>query len=310
MNRQTRTILVLAIGVVMAAVATFAVYKAVQNMPVQQVEVANYQVVVAAKSLGMGALVKEGDVKLIAWPSSSPVPNGHSDVKAVMNRGLLSSVVENEPLTESKLAPVEAGAGLQTTIPQGMRAMAVRVNEVVGVAGFVVPGTKVDVMVTIRRGDQSMTKTVTSNTQVLTAGENVDQEKAREGKAISVTAVTLLVTPVDAERITLAQSQGELMLALRNPMDTDATETTGAVVNDLFGAPRPTTVQTDSQPRPQRVRPRMAPAPAPEAPKVQPYMVESIKGGGKTTQELKEVIRKDADKPATDKGADDKGVIR
>src|SRR5687768_9047230 len=101
MNRQTRTLIVLTVGVVMAAAASFAVYKTVQGMPVRQVEVANYQVVVAAKALGMGSLVKEGDVKLVAWPSNSPVPNGHSDVKAVLNRGLLSSVVENEPLTES-----------------------------------------------------------------------------------------------------------------------------------------------------------------------------------------------------------------
>src|SRR5918993_1884489 len=168
MNRQTRTLIVLAIGVVMAGVATFAVYKTVQSMPVQQVEIANYQVVVAAKSLGMGALIKEGDVKVIAWPSSSPVPNGHSDVKAVMNRGLLSSVVENEPLTEAKLAPIEAGAGLQTTIPQGMRAMSVRVNEVVGVAGFVVPGTRVDVLVTFESRNQasdSVARVVVSNVQ-------------------------------------------------------------------------------------------------------------------------------------------------
>lgn len=295
MNRQTRTLIVLAVAVVMAAGASFAVYKTVQGMPVRQVEIANYQVVVAAKSLGMGALVKEGDVKLVAWPSSSPVLNGHSDVKAVLNRGLLSSVVENEPLTESKLAPIEAGAGLQTTIPQGMRAMAVRVNEVVGVAGFVVPGTKVDVMVTIRRGDQSMTKIVTSNTQVLTAGQDVDQEKSREGRPVTVSAVTLLVSPVDAERITLAQSQGELMLALRNPLDTADTQTTGAVVNDLFGAPR-VAPQPESQPRPQKVRPRTAPAsaPVPAAPVAQPYMVESIKGGGKKTEQLKEIIRKEA----------------
>ena len=95
-----------------------------------------------------------------------------------------------------------------------------------------------------------MTKTVTSNTQVLTAGENVDQEKSREGRPISVTAVTLLVTPVDAERITLAQSQGELMLALRNPMDTDTTQTNGAVVNDLFGAPRPAASRPTPSPGP------------------------------------------------------------
>jgi len=292
MNRQTRTVVVLAVALVMAGAASFAVYKTVQGMPVRQVEVANYQVVVATKSLGMGSLVKEGDVKLVAWPSSSPVPNGHSDVSAVLNRGLLSAVVENEPLTESKLAPIEAGAGLQTMIPQGMRAMAVRVNEVVGVAGFVVPGTKVDIMVTIRRGDQSMTKIVTSNTQVLTAGENVDQETSREGRAIKVSAVTLLVSPVDAERITLAQSQGELMLALRNPLDTADTATSGAVVNDLFGAPRQAAPQPESQPRPQRVRTRMVAPSAPPPPVVQPYMVESIKGGGRKTEQLKEVVRK------------------
>jgi pilus assembly protein CpaB len=163
---------------------------------------------------------------------------------------------------------------------------------VVGVAGFVVPGTKVDVLVTIRRGEQSMTKTVTSNIQVLTAGPNVDQEKSREGQPISVSAVTLMVTPVDAERITLAQSQGELMLALRNPLDTDVTETKGAQVGDLFGVARPAVPQPSSQPRPQMVRARMVPVVAPAPPPVQPYMVESIKGGGKKTEELKEVIRK------------------
>ena len=293
MNRQTRTLIVLAVALVMAGAASFAVYKTVQGMPVRQVEVANYQVVVATKSLGMGSLVKEGDVKLVAWPSSSPVLNGHTDVSAVLNRGLLSAVVENEPLTESKLAPIEAGAGLQTMIPQGMRAMAVRVNEVVGVAGFVVPGTKVDIMVTIRRGDLSMTKIVTSNTQVLTAGENVDQETSREGRAIKVSAVTLLASPVDAERITLAQSQGELMLALRNPLDTADTATSGAVVNDLFGAPRPAAPQPESQPRPQRIRTRMVAPSAPQPPVVQPYMVESIKGGGRKTEQLKEVVRKE-----------------
>jgi pilus assembly protein CpaB len=311
MNRQTRTLVVLAVAVAMAGLASFAVYRTVQSMPVRQVEVANYQVVVAAKSLGMGSLVKETDVKLVAWPTSNPVPNGHSDVKAVLNRGLLSAVVENEPLTESKLAPVEAGAGLQTTIPQGMRAMAVRVNEVVGVAGFVVPGTKVDVLVTIRRGDQSMTKTVTSNIQVLTAGQNVDQEQSRDGRPIPVSAVTLMVTPVDAERITLAQSQGELMLALRNPMDTATTETNGAAVGDLFGAPKPTAPQPVSDQKRQRPRQRTEPSAPPPPPAPERYIVESIKGGATKTEELKGQKKTEEPKPVIRKeGEEPKPVIR
>jgi pilus assembly protein CpaB len=291
MNRQTRTLVVLAIAVIMAGVASFAMYRTVQNIPVQQVEVANYKVVVAAKAIPMGSMLKDTDLKLVAWPASSPVPNGHSEIAGVVNRGLLSAVVENEPLTESKLAPIEGGAGLQTSIPQGMRAMSVRVNEVIGVAGFVVPGTKVDVLVTIRRGEQSISKTVTSNIQVLTAGSNVDQEKSRDGQAIPSSVVTLLVSPTDAERIFLAQSQGEVMLALRNPLDTNTTETTGAVVGDLFGQVR--APERPAETRPQVVRPRRVPvAPQPEAaPALRPYMVESIKGAKKTTEEIKEVIR-------------------
>ena len=124
----------------------------------------------------------------------------------MVNRGLIATVGENEPLTETKLAPLEAGAGLPPSIPPGMRAISVKVNEVVGVAGFVVPGTRVDVMVTLsdrQREQDTMTRIVVSNVQVLTAGTRYDQEKAKEGKPIPSTVVTLLVTPDDAERIAL-----------------------------------------------------------------------------------------------------------
>ena len=99
-----------------------------------------------------------------------------------MNRGVIASVLENEPVTEAKLAPLEAGAGLPPTIPPGMRAISVRVNEVVGVAGFVVPGTHVDVFVTLKRQTDSETRIVVSNVQVLTAGTRYDQEKAKAGR--------------------------------------------------------------------------------------------------------------------------------
>ena len=298
MNRRSRTILVLVVAILMAGGASFVVYRTVQQIPVRQVEVANYHVVVAAKPLSMGARLTAGDVKLVAWPASSPVANGHSEIKAVLDRGLLSSVVENEPLTENKLASLAAGAGLPPTIPQGMRAMSVQVNEVVGVAGFVVPGSKVDLMVTLRRNDDTMTRTVVRNVQVLTAGTRYDQEKAKDGQPIPSTVVTLMVSPEDAERITLAQSQGQIMLALRNPLDTANIETAGVRTGNLFGgAPPPDPAPASKPPVRRSVSPAgmqmlMAPPPPPPVVRAAPTStVESIKGGKRTTEEVKGEIK-------------------
>ncbi len=288
MDRRNRTIAVLVIAIAMASAASYGVYRTVQQMPVQQVEVANYRVAVAARPLGMGTRLTASDVKLVAWPSSSPVAGGHTDVQTIIDRGLLSAVVENEPLTESKLAPIEAGAGLSPTIPAGMRAMSVKVNEVVGVAGFVVPGTKVDVLVTLGRTTESMTRTVASNVQVLTAGTRYDQEKAKDGEPIPSTVVTLMVTPTDAERIALAQSQGEIMLALRNPLDIERSETQGVRTANLFGeSPRPAPVVRASSPRRSNSDAPAAAAPEP----VRPYLVETIKAAKRTTEEVNEEVR-------------------
>lgn len=282
MDRRNRAILVLVIAVAIAGAASYGVYRTVQKMPVQQVEVANYKVVVAAKPLAMGVRLTAADVKLVAWPSSSPVAGGHTDVQAIVDRGLLSAVVENEPLTESKLAPLEAGAGISPTIPTGMRAMSVKVNEVVGVAGFVVPGTKVDVLVTLGRTNESMTRTVASNVKVLTAGTRYDQEKAKDGEPIQSTVVTLMVTPVDAERVALAQSQGQIMLALRNPLDLDESVGHGVRTASLFGdTSTPVPVERRSTPRPRRAEAPVVVVPA------KPYMVETIKAAKRTTEEVK-----------------------
>ncbi|MBA3884543.1 MAG: Flp pilus assembly protein CpaB [Acidobacteria bacterium] len=285
MDRRNRTIAVMAVAIAVASAASFGLYRTVQNMPVREVEVANYKVVVAARSMGMGTRVTADDVKLAAWPSSSPVPGGYTDVQAIINRGLLSSVVENEPLTDTKLAPVEAGAGISPTIPAGMRAMSVKVNEVVGVAGFVVPGTKVDVLVTLGSGssmDESLTRTVASNVQVLTAGTRYDQEKAKDGAPIPSTVVTLMVSPVDAERIALAQSKGQIMLALRNPLDVEESVTQGVRTANLFGeSPRPAPVTRASNPRSRTAEPVVVAEPA------RPYMVETIKAAKRATEEVK-----------------------
>jgi pilus assembly protein CpaB len=184
-------------------------------------------------------MVTPSDVRLVAWPSSNPVAGGYSTVEEVVNRGLISPATENEPLTESKLAPREAGAGLPPTITAGMRAISVKVNEVIGVAGFVVPGTRVDVVVTLSKQHDSVSRVVVTNAQVLTAGTKYDQEQAKDGKPVPSTVVTLLVMPEDAERIALASTEGSIMLTLRNPLDTEPTMTSGTRMASLMGAPEP-----------------------------------------------------------------------
>src|SRR3954469_18945048 len=156
MTHQQRTLAVVGIAVVTASVASYGMYRAITHIPVRNVEVATTWAAVAARALPTGARVGKDDVKLVAWPARTPLAGGFREAATVIDRGLVSSVVENEPFVESKLAPRASGAGLPPSIPQGMRAMSVKVNEVIGVAGFVVPGTRVDVMVTIRERDDSM----------------------------------------------------------------------------------------------------------------------------------------------------------
>ncbi len=162
-----------------------------------------------------------------------------------MNRGVVGSLAENEPLTEGKLAAVGSGAGLPPTITEGMRAVSIRVNEIIGVAGFVIPGTRVDVLVTVSGGqegqvkDEAQTRVVLSNVQVLTAGTRYDQERAtKDGKPITTSVVTLLLTPQDAEKLTLASDEGPIMLTLRNPLDIAPTDTEGARFSELLGKGR------------------------------------------------------------------------
>jgi pilus assembly protein CpaB len=285
MNRNTRTLLVLAIAVVMAAIASYGVYLAVRSMPVREVEVARAQAVVAARPLTLGTMLTKDDVKLVPWPAANQIPGGFAEIERVVNRGLIVTVAENEPLTEGKLAAVGAGAGLPPTITEGMRAVSVRVNEIVGVAGFVVPGTRVDVLVSIETKDgEPITKSVLSNVQVLTAGTRYDQDRAKsEGKPIPTGVVTLLLTPDDAEKLVLATGEGRIMLTLRNPLDTAPTKTAGARRSELLGEVSPPPVK---QTVGGRVVARAAPRPAPPPPpKI--YTVETIRAAKRAEEEVR-----------------------
>jgi Flp pilus assembly protein CpaB len=172
MKKQHRTLIVMLVAVVTAAVASFGMYRVVKQMPVREVEVANVQVVVAAMPLPMGTRLHQNHLRTVAWPSRNPVAGAFADPKELIDRGVIAPIGENEPITMSKIASLEAGAGLPPVIPEGMRAISVKVNEVVGVAGFVVPGTRVDVLVTVANVNnvEPMTRTVVSRVEVLTAG--------------------------------------------------------------------------------------------------------------------------------------------
>lgn len=287
MNRTTRTLLVLTVALAAALVASYTMYVAIQRMPARTVEAPVLKTVVAARRIVVGGMLGASDVKLVPWPAKSPVPNSFSSTDKVVNRGAVVNIAENEPITEDKLAPVNSGAGLPPTIKPGMRAISVKVNEVIGVAGFVVPGTRVDVVVAVDEQSQAqepMARTVVSNVEALSAGTKIDQEKSRkDGQPIAATVVTLMVTPDDAEKITLASAKGRIMLVLRNPLDMEPSKTNGVRLAGLLGPTAPPPVEKAVKGRTVMVRP--TPPPPPPAPKV--YTVEKISGAKRTEEIIK-----------------------
>jgi pilus assembly protein CpaB len=288
MNRNTRTFIVLGVATVVAGLASFGVYQAISNIPERRVEIATKHAVVAAAEMPVGTLLTRDSVKLVAWPAQTPLQGGFSNVDEVVDRGLIAGVVENEPISESKLASKAAGAGLPPTITPGMRAISVKVNEVIGVAGFVVPGTRVDVVTIIQRDDSrqdTISRVVVSNVQVLSAGTRYDQEELKEGgKAIRSTVVTLMVSPVDAERVALAQAEGQLMLTLRNPLDVEPSLTTGARKAALFSDAAPVKAAPSRSPARRATVVAVVAPPVPPAVVPTSYRVETIRAAKRTEE--------------------------
>jgi pilus assembly protein CpaB len=286
MNRRNRTLLVLLVAVGLASLATYGVFRTIRSIPVREVEVATKFVVVAAENLPLGTRLEKAQVKLVGWPAATPVEGSFASVDDIVGRGVIQPVQANELLTENKLAPKEAGAGLSPTIPPGMRALSVKVNDVIGVAGFTVPGARVDVVVVVKERDNSMARVVVSNLQVLTAGTRYDIEQAKDGKPMPSNVVTLLVTPDQAERITLAQINGSITLVLRNPLDVTPTQTNGIRMAGLMGTPSTAPVETLAPKRSRVSAPAVvvAPPPPPSAPRP---VVETIRAGKRTVEDVK-----------------------
>lgn len=267
---RIRVFVVLVLALTAGGVLAFATYNYVQNAPTKTVTMPTRPVVVAATDLDLGAELTREDVRMIDWPATAIPQGAISDPKEVIGRGLILPVIENEPILPMKLASKEAGAGLPPAIPPGLRAVSVRVNEVIGVAGYVTPGTRVDVVATVNPTTQHQditSKVILTDVQVLAAGTKLEKTSDRD-KPIPVTVVTLLVDPEEAERLTLASNEGKIQLALRNPLDKERPSTRGVRPALLLGTAPPVRVVSTR---------RVQGAPAAAAPEAPPT-VEIIRG--------------------------------
>ena len=234
---RMRITLVLLLALAAGGGLAYGTYSYMQNVQVKTVSLPTRPVVVAATDLELGAALRPDDVRVVDWPESALPMGAFTNPDEVIGRGLLMPVIQNEPILPMKLASKEAGTGLPVVIPEGKRAVSVRVNEVIGVAGYVLPGTKVDVLATAsptQNREDTTTKLVLSNVQVLAAGTKLEQD-GEQGKPVSVNVVTLLVTPEESEKLTLGATEGKIQLALRNPLDKDTPETPGVQPAALLG---------------------------------------------------------------------------
>ncbi len=227
-------------------------------------------VVVAAADLGVGARVAESDLRLVKLPDGD-LPDGvYHSTSEIAGRGIILPISKNEIVTTKKVAAENSGAGLPSLITPGMRAVSVKVNDVVAVAGFAVPGTRVDVLLTgnpdkTGSPEKVTTTTVLSNVQVLAAGQKL--EHSPDGKPETVPVITLLVSPEDAERLTLASQEGRIQLALRNPLDVDLKSPHSVQHAALYGVTAPAPA-----------RRKKAAVGKPEPPPSTIFVVEMIRG--------------------------------
>jgi pilus assembly protein CpaB len=280
MNRRLLTILLFAF--VIASACAYGVYRLIGNRIVASRPAATTRVVAAAGDIKLGTVLTASNLTTIQIAGA--VPKGALlKPEDAVGRGVISDLYEGEPILESRLAAPGTGGGLASTIPNGMRACAVKVDDVVGVAGFVTPGMRVDVLVSgIPPGAQgeganqgTVTRTILQNIEVLSAG--TDYQKDSQGKAKPVQVVNLLVTPEQAETLSLASNQVKIQLVLRNPLDTKITKINGTAMGSLFAGDNggPAKVQPTAAPR--RIRQKPAP---------QPYSIEIINGSKRSEEKF------------------------
>jgi len=281
MNRN-RLLMIGVLALALGAVVSLWVYKSLQGRGPSSNE-PGADVVVALDDIQVGARIEEHDVRVAKFPASGLPGGAYSKRSQVLGRGVIIPIAKGEFILPSKLAPENAGSGLPSLIPPGMRAVSVRVNEVVSVAGFVGPGTRVDVLLTgtPNGSTENQTTTVLQNVAVIASGHTL--ERNASGEAQNTPVITLLASPEDAERLTLASSEGKIQLSLRNPLDTHQDSVDQANAKGLYKGGTAPAAPPRAAVRPVKQQKTEKPPPPPPVRSVDVY-----KGDKKTVTPLPE----------------------
>jgi pilus assembly protein CpaB len=228
-----------------------------------------------SRTLQAGEIIKSDSVEMIAWPGSRPLAGIFTNADAVVGRAALYPLEKDQPILDREVSAVGVGAGLAGKIPPGMRAIALRSDEVAGVAGFLTPGSRVDVLGTFRDANsaEQVTATVLEDAEVIAVGQRAQPDP--EGKpAPTVTVVTLLLTPEEAERAVLASSQGSIHFVLRNGADLNRPKSAPMYMSMLSGGAAPSKPIVASAPEKAAAR-----LPAPRGAEI-----ETVLGSGSATK--------------------------
>jgi pilus assembly protein CpaB len=263
MNRS-RLLMIGGLALAIGLLVSYSVYNRLRSVAAQSNTAAGVPVLVAADDIDVGAKLKASDVAIINVPAPSRPPGAFSTTTKVLGRGAVLPISKGDFILQNKLAAMDAGAGLPSMIPPGMRAVSVRVNDVVSVAGFVQPGTRVDVLDT----STGQTITVLQNVAVIAVGASLLERLAGEQSA---PVITLLVSPDDAQKLALASQEGRIQLALRNPLDTKRDAIAATRASSLYAGEKADTAEA-------KPKPHKAPAAKVTATAPSPYAVEMIRG--------------------------------
>jgi pilus assembly protein CpaB len=262
-----RILVALSFALVLSGLCTWFVSRKLSAAPAP-VKLVNTRYVAPARALQAGEVLAVDNTALVAWPASVPIEGAFAEPADVIGREALFPLAKGQPILDRELSVAGSGTGLASKIPDGMRAVALRTDEVVGVAGFLVPGSHLDVLVTYRPdgAPEPLTATVLENAVVIAAGHRTEPDPA--GKTLDATVVTLLLTPDQSQRAVLASTQGAIHFVLRNGADASRSQDAPTLLSQLAGA-----------------LPGARTSTRPSAPAVsKPHQIETILGGGGTPQ--------------------------
>ena len=286
MNRK-RILGIVAFALCLALVASLGAYRFLseKNRLAESSKLQTIGIAVAVVDIPLGSTINSNQIALSSWPKDLQPKDAFSAEKTAVGRVAMRDFLRGEPIVESKLVPTDKSSGLLSLkVPAGMRAFSVKVNEVVGVGGFVVPDSRVDVVVTTavspQRQQEQVSKTFLQDVQVLAVGQIVEQ---KDNKPVTVNTVTLAVTPEDSEKLALASNDGKIQLVLRNFSDKAKVETSGSDKGRLIGSLRP--VPPPSTDKKAAAR-RKEPAPSQVQVARSDEVVEVVRGGKRTEEKF------------------------